>query len=167
MSEEQERFIEQLGLLLEETDRVPRIAGRIFGALMLSPEPLAIDEMAERLAVSRASISIDARRLEQAGLLERVTRKGDRRDYYRIAPDYYARALESRLAATRRYMALLAQAKRMNVDSPIVRARIDEASDANASLYDAIAQALAHWNARPQHGAAPHPRPTKRAAGAR
>lgn len=167
MSEEQERFIEQLGLLLEETDRVPRIAGRIFGALLLSADPLSIDEMAERLQVSRASISIDARRLEQVGMLERVTRRGDRRDYYRIAPDHYARALELRLAAIRRFMALFADAKRMAVASPIVRERIAEAADAHASLYDAITQELARWNARLQRDVASHTRPTKRAAGVR
>jgi DNA-binding transcriptional regulator GbsR (MarR family) len=154
-------------LLLEETDRVPRIAGRIFGVLLLSPDALSIDELAERLAVSRASISIDARRLERVGLLERVTRKGDRRDYYHLAPNHYSRALELRLAAIRRFLALFADATQLKVDSPLVRERIEEAADAHASLYDAISRELARWNARPHPGVAPHTRPTRRAAGAR
>jgi DNA-binding transcriptional regulator GbsR (MarR family) len=161
----QERFIEQLGLLLEETDRVPRIAGRIFGALLLSPQERSIDELAEQLAVSRASISIDARRLEQVGLLERITRKGDRRDYYRLSPDHYSHALELRLAAIRRYMALFADARLMEVDSPVVRERIEEVADAHVSLYDAITQELARWNARQRRGVRAHTHSTQRTAG--
>jgi DNA-binding transcriptional regulator GbsR (MarR family) len=166
MNEQQELFIEQLGLLLEETDRVPRIAGRIFGALLLSPEERSIDELAEQLAVSRASISIDARRLEQVGLLERISRKGDRRDYYRIAPDHYSRALELRLGALRRFMALFTEARHMKVDSPLVRERLLEAADAHESLYDAISQELARWNARSRCGVTTNSHQTKRTAGA-
>ena len=77
------RFIEGMGLALEE-DRLPRIAGRLVGLLILSPQPLRFDHLAERLGVSRGSISTNTRLLENMGVIERVTRPGDRRDYFRI-----------------------------------------------------------------------------------
>ena len=79
----EERFIEAMGLAHEE-DRLPRIAGRLVGLLILSPEPLRFDRLAERLRVSRASISTNTRLLENMGVIQRVTRPGDRRDYFRI-----------------------------------------------------------------------------------
>ena len=79
----EERFIEAMGLAHEE-DRLPRIAGRLVGLLILSPAPLRFDRLAERLRVSRASISTNTRLLENMGVIQRVTRPGDRRDYFRI-----------------------------------------------------------------------------------
>ena len=79
----EERFIEAMGLAHEE-DRLPRIAGRLVGLLILSPDPVRFDHLAERLRVSRASISTNTRLLENMGVIQRVTRPGDRRDYFQI-----------------------------------------------------------------------------------
>ena len=79
----EERFIEAMGLAHEE-DRLPRIAGRLIGLLILSPDPVRFDHLAERLRVSRASISTNTRLLENMGVIQRVTRPGDRRDYFQI-----------------------------------------------------------------------------------
>ncbi|HVH13521.1 MAG TPA: MarR family transcriptional regulator [Longimicrobium sp.] len=70
-----------------EGDAAPRTSGRMLGLLLLEPEELSIDEIAERLRVSRASVSTNARQLETWGVVERVSHLGDRRDFYRIAPE--------------------------------------------------------------------------------
>jgi DNA-binding transcriptional regulator GbsR (MarR family) len=145
--DEQDRFIERMGRLFEETEGLPRIAGRIVGLLLLTPGECSLDQMAEHLAVSRASISIDARRLEQCGVVERVTRPGDRRDYYRIAPDHYARALERRLAVIERLAEVIGDGRRMRIKSSVVRERLDEAAAALAFVIDATKQELEHWRA--------------------
>lgn len=89
-------FIESMGRQFEE-DGVPRIAGRLFGFLMLQDEPCSLDDVAEQLQVSKGSASSNARLLEQLGIAERVTRAGDRRDYYQISPDIGERTLERAL----------------------------------------------------------------------
>lgn len=78
-----ERFIERMGLA-SEGDGMPRISGRILGLLLLEGGPLGFEEIAERLQVSRGSVSTNTRLLEQRGIIERVTRPGDRRDYFQI-----------------------------------------------------------------------------------
>lgn len=80
------QIIERFGLFFEE-DGLPRIAGRIFGLMMLSDEAMTLDEMAKTLKVSKASVSTNTRLLHQFGTLERVTKPGDRRTYYQISPD--------------------------------------------------------------------------------
>jgi len=89
-------FIESMGRQFEE-DGVPRIAGRLFGFLMLQDEPCSLDDVAEQLQVSKGSASSNARLLEQLGIAARVTRAGDRRDYYQISPDIGERTLERAL----------------------------------------------------------------------
>src|SRR5216117_917182 len=85
-------FVEKLAVLLE-TDGMPRVAGRLFGLLLVSAEPRSLDELAKQLGLSKASISINARLLEEKGLVERVGRQADRRDYYGIAEDIVVTAI--------------------------------------------------------------------------
>ena len=92
----QDEFIEVMGRHFEE-EGVPRIAGRLFGLLMLGEQPCSLDELAERLQVSKGSVSTNARLLEEWGVATRVTRPGDRRDFYRIAPDLSERLIERQL----------------------------------------------------------------------
>ena len=126
---------------------MPRIASRILGLLLLTPGECSIDQMAERLAVSRASISVDARRLEECGVVERVTRKGDRRDYYRIAPDHYTRTLERRLKIMGRLIAVIDEGREMKLESIEVRDRLDETAEALRFVVDATTQELERWHA--------------------
>ncbi len=78
-----ENFIEQFGLDFE-ADNMPRIAGRILGLLLLEEEPLGFGEIAERLKVSRGSVSTNSRLLLRLKAIERVTKFGDRRDYFQV-----------------------------------------------------------------------------------
>jgi len=96
MSEASGRFIESMGRHFEE-EGVPRIAGRLFGQLMVQTGDASLDDLAEALQVSKGSISSNARLLEDWGVAERITRPGDRRDFYRLAPDAHDRLLKRRI----------------------------------------------------------------------
>lgn len=119
------RFIESMGLLTEN-EGFPRIAGRLFGLLLLTPGELSLDDIAERLGVSKASVSNDARRLQQLGFVERRSRPGDRRDYYKIAPNAFACSLEMRLERMQRFHQLLESARGLTGGSEEVRERLQE-----------------------------------------
>jgi DNA-binding transcriptional regulator GbsR (MarR family) len=87
------RFIEQMGLIAQGHS-LPRIAGRILGLLVLEGRPFGLRELAERLQVSRASVSTNARLLADLGVIGRIAKPGDRQDYYELGPDPYARLLK-------------------------------------------------------------------------
>jgi DNA-binding MarR family transcriptional regulator len=93
MNQSARQFVEKMGLHLE-AEGMPRSAGRIFGLLLLADGAHSLDELAETLQVSKASISVNARLLEQCGMLERTSEPGDRRDFYRMHTDAWARMLE-------------------------------------------------------------------------
>lgn len=141
------RFVERMGLLAEE-DGWPRIAGRILGFLMVTPEECSLDDLASALGVSRASVSTDARRLTQAGMLERRSRPGDRRDYYRIAPESVRSSLRARIGRLRQYHELIDDAASGGVGGAEVRARLAGWSEAHGLVLSAMEGALAELDRR-------------------
>jgi DNA-binding transcriptional regulator GbsR (MarR family) len=138
-------FIERMGLALE-SDGMPRIAGRIFGLLLVSEEARSLDELAGDLGVSKASVSTNARMLEQRGVLERIGRPADRRDYYRIPPDLFTNTMAQRLARWERFHAAIAAARTsVPIRSREVLERLEEFEEAFAYMSRTIRDALAHW----------------------
>lgn len=85
-------FVEQMGLLCE-AEQMPRIAGRLFGLFLVEEGAFNIRELAQKLNVSRASVSTNARMLAAAGILQRVAMAGDRQDYYELSARPYHQML--------------------------------------------------------------------------
>ena len=142
MNQKTQQFVERMGLL-SESDGLSRIAGRIFGFLLVTPGECSLDGMAEALGVSRASVSTEARRLAQIGIIERVSRPGDRRDYYLISPTGLARFLEGRVRSLRQFHAVLDEGRRLPQASPEVRARLAAWDDAHQRILAAMTEVLA------------------------
>lgn len=135
------RFVDQMGALSEE-DGLPRIAGRIFGYLLLEADARSLDQIAEALAVSRASVSTDARRLVEIQLLERRSRPGDRRDYYAIAAGGFRRVIEQRIRSIQRFHDLLLSALAHPALAPEVRERLVVWDSAHEELLRAFSSVL-------------------------
>jgi DNA-binding transcriptional regulator GbsR (MarR family) len=90
-------FVEEVGLLFELVG-LPRMAGRIFGWLLISETPYqSSGVLAEMLKASKGSISTMTRLLLQIGLIERVSISGDRRDYFQIKPHAWTQLAQQRL----------------------------------------------------------------------
>lgn len=79
-------FIEDASLFFEKIN-LPRMAGRILGALLIADPPIqSIHELCEKLSVSKSSVSIMTRLLIKNGLIEAAPGPLPRRDYYRFKP---------------------------------------------------------------------------------
>jgi DNA-binding transcriptional regulator GbsR (MarR family) len=96
-SKVEEVFIERMGAALE-AQGLPRLAGQIFGLLMLADEPLTLEEIAERLQISGGSTSANTRLLESLDLVERFTPRGERRVRHRVHDDPLPRLLVGMIA---------------------------------------------------------------------
>jgi len=77
----EDRFIDSLGGLGAELG-ISRAVAQIYCLLYLRDEPLSLDAMAERLGLSKATISVNVRNLERWGAVRRVWIEGSRRDHY-------------------------------------------------------------------------------------
>ena len=63
------------------------IMAQLYAILYLSAKPLSLDDMVERLKISKGSASINIRALERYGVVKRVWVKGSRKDYYEAESD--------------------------------------------------------------------------------
>jgi HTH-type transcriptional regulator, glycine betaine synthesis regulator len=61
-----------------------KVMGQLYGALLMSPKPLCLDDMMDRLDISKASVSMNMRTLEHMGMVRQVwvRGRGDRRKFY-------------------------------------------------------------------------------------
>ena len=118
-------FIETMGLALE-SDGLPRIAGRIFGLLLVSEDPRSLDDLAAELKVSKA----------------------DRRDYYQVPRDLFSHTMAQRLARWQRFHEAVTSARtNLPIQSPEVLKRLEEYGEAYAHMSRIIRDALARWQA--------------------
>jgi DNA-binding MarR family transcriptional regulator len=79
-------YVERWARILEQTGEA-RITGRIYAHLATAEEPyLSLQELADQLGVSRASVSTNTRRLIGLGMLTRHAVPGSRGEHYALAP---------------------------------------------------------------------------------
>ena len=71
-----------------------RVVGQIYAFLYFSPEPCGLSDMQQALGISKGSVSMCVRQLEQWGAVNKVWVKGDRRDYY-TANDWFGKVLKN------------------------------------------------------------------------
>jgi DNA-binding transcriptional regulator GbsR (MarR family) len=148
-------FIDGMGQLTE-SDGMSPIAGRLFAVLILSPGPRSLDELAAELGVSKASASTDARRLLERGIVRRVTHTGDRRDYYELAPDFFAQIIRHRVDRWRHLLELISTMRDSATDlDPAVRDHVDSIKSIQASVVDRVEDALLAWERRGATNTAP------------
>jgi DNA-binding transcriptional regulator GbsR (MarR family) len=138
-------LVEKMGLEFE-ADGGPRIAGRIVGYLLLSPQPRSLDRIAHDLLVSKTSASTNARLLERRGALERVSHPGDRRDFYRISPNLHLRILARSVDRMRAMSELIGDARAsFKGQAAEVQERLRTFDQFFEYMLDVVSEARRHW----------------------
>src|SRR6185295_7930537 len=62
---------------------------RIHGLLYITGAALSMDDIMERLGISRGNVSMNLSKLVEWGLVRRVHKRGDRREYYESLADVW------------------------------------------------------------------------------
>ncbi|WP_062106139.1 GbsR/MarR family transcriptional regulator [Bacillus niameyensis] len=83
-----ERIIETIAQNIHLYGLTPS-AGRLYGMMFFHHEPLTLDEMKEELGMSKTSMSTSVRALSDLKMVERVWKKGIRKDLYQVEEDWY------------------------------------------------------------------------------
>jgi DNA-binding transcriptional regulator GbsR (MarR family) len=77
----QNKFIASIAKLCDSFG-LNKFVAQLYAVLYLSDKPLSLDDMADRLGVSKGNVSINIRELEKWGAVKNVWIKGSRKDYY-------------------------------------------------------------------------------------
>ncbi|KAB7705956.1 GbsR/MarR family transcriptional regulator [Bacillus aerolatus] len=83
-----ERVIESIAQNIHLFGVTPSI-GRLYGMMLFHHDPLTLDEMKEELGMSKTSMSTSVRTLSDLKMVERVWKKGIRKDLYKVKEDWY------------------------------------------------------------------------------
>ena len=93
MSTRHENLIKVQDIFLNRINHICKKLGlnnvmaQLYAILYLNNEPLSLDDMVERLKISKGSASVNIRALESYGAVRRVWMRGSRRDYYEADTD--------------------------------------------------------------------------------
>jgi DNA-binding transcriptional regulator GbsR (MarR family) len=81
LTEVQRCFVEELGQVYARYGLALSF-GRVFGLLLVSDEPVSLDEIAVKLGMSKTGASVTARELERAGIARRLGMAGTKKILY-------------------------------------------------------------------------------------
>ncbi|HET9439099.1 MAG TPA: MarR family transcriptional regulator [Longimicrobiales bacterium] len=138
-------FIEKFCMVAEQ-DGFPRIAGRIMGFLLLNEGPFTLDELAEALQISKTSASTNTRLLEQHGIIARVVKPGDRRDFYQLADDHWDKLFDVAKKRMERFHEVLQRTiESLPAAQEYGRKRLLEAEHFNAFILAQLDKHIEEW----------------------
>jgi DNA-binding transcriptional regulator GbsR (MarR family) len=156
LTPELHKFIDGMGMYFE-SQGIPRIGGRMLGALMIAHWPLSAEDLASILRVSRGSISTNMRMLLASGLVEKAPMPGSRTTHFAFSDE----AMEHRIAAgvrsTQAFKRLLLQAADVIPQRDPARHHIDDSLAWSDVLLEALRHAVDHWKAHRTGAAHRHP----------
>ncbi len=113
-----------------------KVMGQLYGVLLLSPKPMSLDDLAERLDISKGSVSMNMQALERWGTVQEVWVRGDRRKYYEAETDLWKIIATVLAGRERREVELALRVIGENIDK-LNRAMVDMSPEdrALATLY--------------------------------
>jgi DNA-binding transcriptional regulator GbsR (MarR family) len=141
------KFIENIALYYENYG-IARIAGRIFGLLLVTTTPLSAEQIGDLLDASLSSVSTNARALIANGWVEKITFPGDRTTYYRFSPDAWQNVMERRKQSFAPLKAIAEQMKAsLSPDDP-ARQQLEDMSAWTDLLMEHYDTLISAWKAR-------------------
>jgi DNA-binding transcriptional regulator GbsR (MarR family) len=88
LEEVEDRFVDLWDAMSSLWGISPTMA-RIHGLLYITGSAMSMDDIMARLAISRGNVSMNLSKLVEWGLVRRVHKRGDRRDYYQSLSDVW------------------------------------------------------------------------------
>lgn len=101
------QYVEDSADLMEEHG-LPRMAGRVIGALLICVPPhLSHDDLADQLQASKGSISMTTQLLLRLNIVERISLPGHRRHYYQLKKDLWNELLSTRAEHIQKHLRIV------------------------------------------------------------
>ena len=88
LEEAKTAFIDQWGAMATAWG-IPRSMAQIYAQLLVHPQAMNTDELMSALSISRGNISMSLKSLVEWGLVHKVFKSGDRKDYYEAEKDMW------------------------------------------------------------------------------
>lgn len=146
----EKQFAEEVGIVFERLG-LPRMAGRIFGWLLVSdPSHQSPEQISSALLASRGSVSTMTRFLTQLGLIERLGVPGVRHVVFRIRADALQHPIQHNLEEEMKLFQHLAETglKSLNNPSKVTRQWLEDMRDIHTFLGQQLPLLWKQWEQR-------------------
>jgi DNA-binding transcriptional regulator GbsR (MarR family) len=88
LEEAKKQFIQAWGTLGSKWG-INRTMAQLHALLMISAEPMSTEDMMEELNISRGNVNMNIRELMDWGLVEKIHKPGDRKEYFSAEKDIW------------------------------------------------------------------------------
>jgi DNA-binding transcriptional regulator GbsR (MarR family) len=136
VAQARERVIESVARNMHLYGVSPSI-GRIYGTLYFENRPMTLDELKEELEMSKTSMSTGVRTLLELNMVEKVWRKGERKDLYQVKNDWYQNFID-------RFTTQWRKGTQMNLDASVKSMRDLETAIADTDDEETAQRAKDH-----------------------
>jgi DNA-binding transcriptional regulator GbsR (MarR family) len=92
LAEAKQQFIQSWGVFGSNWG-INRTMAQIHALLLIAPEPLNADEIMEELQISRGNANMNVRELMNWGIVDKVLKPGDRKEYFSAEKDIWKVAM--------------------------------------------------------------------------
>jgi len=142
------QFIEKFGLFFEKSSSFPRIAGKIFGYLLIcNPPEQTQQQIAESLSIAKGSASTIIKLLVQTQILEEFTKPNFRPKYYRIIDGGWEKLFLKKLQHLSIVRKLLGEGKTLLNDKPKeLTKRINDLDNLYSFFEKELPILISKWN---------------------
>lgn len=93
LKEAKQQFIQQWGVLGTQWG-INRTMAQIHALLLVSPDPLSADQIMSELLISRGNTNMNVRELMDWGIVEKVLKPGERREFFSAEKDIWTVAMK-------------------------------------------------------------------------
>lgn len=108
--------MEELGVYFQDRHKLPPLAARIYGILVLtSDEGYSFDELMEITQASKSSVSTNLNLLMSLKFLEYYTKTGNRKRYFRSSGSYIQNMLNEHFEAISKELILVQKINDFNI----------------------------------------------------
>lgn len=148
LKNQETQFIEKFGLFFEKSSSFPRIAGKIFGYLLIcNPPEQTQQQIAESLNIAKGSASTIIKLLVQTQILEEFTKPNIRPKYYRIREEGWEKLFLTKLQNLSIVRNLLGEGRTLLNKKPneLVK-RIDDLDNLYGFFEKELPNLISKWN---------------------
>lgn len=91
-----ERIMDKFGIYFDEIG-LSKTYGRLFGFFMTTNEPASMNQLVEKLQISKSTASVEIRRLLSMGAIEKILFPDNRADFYQLKKNIWAQNLKQKI----------------------------------------------------------------------
>lgn len=90
-----QNIMDKFGIYFDEVG-LSKTYGRLFGFFMTTNEPVSMNQLVEKLQISKSTASVEIRRLLSMGAIEKVLLPNNRADFYQLKKNIWVQNLEQK-----------------------------------------------------------------------